>query len=72
MKSLPNGSSLGRTIIPSCSSEIFNSRSEQIIPLDSTPRILAFLIFRFPGRIEPTVANGINCPESTFGAPQIT
>ena len=50
---------LSKTIIPSCSSDIPNSFSEQIIPKLSTPLIFAFLILKFPGNTAPTLANTI-------------
>ena len=61
-----------KTIIPSCSSEIPNSLSEQIIPKLSTPLILALPILKSPGRTAPTFAKTIFWPASTFGAPQTT
>ena len=36
----PTGASAGRSMMPSCSSESCNSRSEHIMPWLSTPRIL--------------------------------
>ena len=60
------------TIIPSCSSEIPSSLSEQIIPKLSTPLILALPILKSPGRTAPTFAKTIFWPASTFGAPQTT
>ena len=48
-----------KTIIPSCSSDIPSSLSEQIIPKLSTPLILAFPILKSPGNTEPTFANTI-------------
>ena len=61
-----------KTIIPSCSSEIPSSFSEQIIPKLSTPLILAFPILKSPGRTAPTFAKTIFWPASTFEAPQTT
>ena len=72
MKSSPGFRSSGKTIIPSCSSVICNSLSEQIIPDDACPLILTVLILKFPGKIVPIVAKAIFCPASTFGAPQTT
>ncbi len=70
---VPSFNSLLSTIIPEWSSPMPNSSSAQIIPLDSIPRILAFLISKFPlGMIAPNLANTTFCPASTFGAPQIT
>ncbi|MCY1439301.1 hypothetical protein D9M71_555330 [compost metagenome] len=42
------------------------------MPLDSTPRSLAFLILKSPGSSAPRVAKGIFRPGRTFGAPQTT
>ena len=47
------------------------SASEHIIPLDSTPRNLAFFILRLLGRTEPTVATTTLRSLRTLGAPQI-
>ena len=42
--------------MPSCSSLIFNSLAEQIIPLDSTPLNLIFSNLNPPGSTDPTFA----------------
>ena len=63
--------------MPSCSSEMPSSRSEQIIPRDSTPRILLRRSLR-NSRVcgsrscAPTCANAIVCPAARLGAPQTT
>ncbi len=58
------------TMMPAWSSDRPSSRSEQIIPRDSTPRSLAFLMTRPPGMVVPMVATGTFCPLATLGAPQ--
>ncbi len=61
----------GRSIIPSCSSEIFISRSESSIPFDVTPRIsVGFRVMPVPGIYEPPGANTPIMPVRAFGAPQ--
>src|SRR5699024_8945300 len=47
------------------------SCKEQIIPFDSTPRNLTFLIFTFPGKTAPGLATITFCPCLIFGAPHI-
>ena len=63
------GASSSKMMIPSCSSEIPSSFSEQAIDDDSTPRIFARLILRSPGRVVPTVATATLSPARTLGAP---
>ena len=58
------------TRIPSWPSPSSSSFSEQIIPLDSTPRSFACLIFIPPGITAPGRATTTVCPAATFGAPQ--
>ena len=74
---VPVTDSSSNTNIPPVSSPIPSSRAEQIIPLDSIPRILApFKISCFPDlglkRLAPSFAKTIFCPTSKFGAPQTT
>ncbi|VFB22440.1 Uncharacterised protein [Pseudomonas fragi] len=52
---------------PTCS-----SACEHSMPLDSTPRSLAFLILKSPGSSAPIMANGIFKPGRTLGAPHTT
>ena len=66
----PTGGLPGRTQIPCDSSLSPSSRSEQIIPCDSTPRILVLRSFVPSGRRLPTCATATRCPAATFGAPQ--
>ncbi|MBA7598663.1 hypothetical protein ES703_05682 [subsurface metagenome] len=73
----PISNSGGKTIMPSCLSEMPSSLSEQIMPLDSTPRILAgFRRVNWPlrGSINwaPTWAKAILSPTLRLGAPQTT
>ncbi len=69
-KGVPGAASLSRTMIPSCSSESSSSRSERIIPFDSTPRSFAFFSFVPSGITAPGSATATVCPAATFGAPQ--
>ena len=64
--------SSGRTMIPAWSEPIPSSSCAQIIPNDSTPRILDFLILKSPGRTVPIVAKSTFWPAATLGAPQTT
>ena len=73
----PTTASSESTIIPSCSSLISNSASEQIMPSDTTPRIVAGLSSsRRPvcmfSSITPGRAKQIFWPAATFGAPHTT
>src|SRR6218665_1685718 len=63
------GASAASSIRPLFSSLICNSEAEHSMPLDSTPRSLAFLILKSPGSSAPIMANGIRRPGRTFGAP---
>ena len=69
---VPTTASSGRTMMPSWLSPMPSSSSAQIIPKDSTPRILDFLILKSPGRTVPIRANRTFWPAATLGAPQIT
>ena len=69
---VPGTASAGSTLIPSWLFPIPSSSSAQIIPNDSTPRILDFLILKSPGSTAPSLANRTFCPAATFGAPQTT
>ena len=61
------------SIIPSCSSEIPISRSEQSIPLDSSPLITPFLRMSPElGIIAPGGAKTPLIPARALGAPQTT
>ena len=66
----PTEASSGSTQMPECSSPSPSSRSEQIMPRDSTPRILAFLSLKSPGSTVPTRPTATFCPCATLGAPQ--
>ena len=66
----PGLNSGGRTMMPACSSDRPSSRSEQIMPRDSTPRSLARLISMPPGMVVPMSATGTFWPWATLGAPQ--
>ena len=57
--------------MPSWLSDMPISDSEQSIPLDSTPRSFARLIFSPFGSTEPTVATATFKSFLTLGAPQI-
>ena len=70
MNGVPTFATLFKTIIPSCSSEIPNSFSEQIIPRLSSPLIFALVIVIAPGSTAPTGAKAIFCPVFTLKAPQ--
>ena len=60
-------------MIPSWSSEISISRSEQSIPFDSTPRITpGFRSTPVPGTWVPGAAKTPTSPVRAFGAPQTT
>ncbi len=48
-----------------------SSLAEQIMPKDSTPRSLARLILKSPGRQAPMVATGTFMPSATLAAPQM-
>ena len=65
----PSGASSGRMSRPVWSLLRPNSRAEQSMPLDSTPRSFAFLILKSPKTV-PMVAQGTRFPASQFGAPQ--
>ncbi len=73
MASSPTGIS-GSISIPSrmgsgkSDSSIPSSPAEHIIPKDSIPLSLLFLIFDFPGRCAPVLATGIYAPSNTFVA----
>ena len=69
---VPTTAESGRTIIPSWELPMPSSSSAQIIPIDSTPRILDFLILKSPGSTVPIWANRTFCPAATLGAPQTT
>ena len=69
-KAVPVVRSSLRTIIPSWLSLSPSSSSAQIIPRDSTPRILAFLICMPLGSVQPGSATATVCPAATLGAPQ--
>ena len=69
---VPTTASSGRTMMPSWLSPMPSSSSAQIMPKDSTPRILDFLILKSPGSTVPIRANRTFCPAATFGAPQTT
>ncbi len=71
-RSVPTGASAASSIRPLSSPPTCNSVSEQSMPLDSTPRSLAFLILKSPGNWAPIMAKGIFRPGRTFGAPQTT
>ena len=73
------GASAGSSIMPSCSSEISNSRSEHNMPLDGCPRIRPFDKIRLlpsssviPGMAVPTGAKTARMPVRALGAPQTT
>ncbi|KUG26522.1 hypothetical protein ASZ90_003640 [hydrocarbon metagenome] len=71
--SVPSFKEESSTIIPSWLSLIPSSLSEQIIPVETSLRILAFFISNSPfGITAPTFANAIFCPVLTLGAPQTT
>ncbi|MNT65978.1 hypothetical protein D3C72_2040080 [compost metagenome] len=70
--SSPTGASAASSSRPSFSSLICSSAAEHSMPLDSTPRSLAFLILKSPGNSAPIMAKGIFRPGRTFGAPHTT
>ena len=71
---VPTTVSAGRIRIPSCEAPRPSSSSAQIIPMDSAPRILLFLMVKDSPdegyRVVPTVATNTFCPAATLGAPQ--
>ena len=71
---VPTSVSSGRIRIPSCEAPRPSSSSAQIIPIDSAPRILLFLMVKASPdegyNVVPTVATKTFCPAATFGAPQ--
>ena len=69
---VPTTASSGSTIMPSWELPMPSSSSAHIIPSDSTPRILDFLILKSPGRTVPMRAKRTFCPAATLGAPQTT
>ena len=69
---VPTTASAGRTMMPSWLSPMPSSSSAQIIPNDSTPRILDFLILKSPGSTVPSWAKRTFWPAATLGAPQTT
>ena len=69
---LPTRGVPGSTQIPCASSESPSSRSEQIMPSDSTPRILLFRSFVPSGSLAPICATATDCPAATLGAPHTT
>ena len=66
----PTGASGGNSTMPSEMSLKPNSLAEHNMPADSTPRNLAALILRSPGRCAPTVASAVFKPARALGAPQ--
>ena len=58
--------------MPCASSESPSSRSEQIIPSDSTPRILLLRSLVPSGSLAPICATATVCPAATLGAPHTT
>ena len=58
--------------MPSDFSASPSSSAEQIMPWDSTPRILAARRVSPSGKVAPTRAKATFCPAFTFGAPQTT
>ena len=68
--SSPIGASSFKTQRPEWSSEIPSSRAEQSMPKLSTPRILAFLMVKPPGKTAPILAHGTLMPALALGAPQ--
>ena len=46
-----------------------NSRFEQHMPIEVTPRSFDFLILKSPGSTAPIVATGTLMPAAMFGAP---
>ena len=63
------------TIIPSCEVPSPSSSSAQIIPSETSPLILLFLIVKSSSpeyNFVPTVATTTFCPTATLGAPQTT
>ena len=71
-KSTPTLASEGNSHNPLASSPRPSSSCAQSIPKDSTPRSLAFLILKLPGKTAPTVANGTLIPTRALGAPHTT
>ena len=72
-KLVPTGASSGSSIIPSCSSPSSSSRTEHIMPFDSTPRI-ALLRSSMPlaGPTAPGRPSTPFMPARALGAPQTT
>ena len=72
-KPAPMGASAASSMMPSCSSEIIISRSEQSMPFESWPRMLpAFSSSSIPGTQAPTGAKTPFMPARAFGAPHTT
>ena len=69
---VPTTASAGSTMMPSWEAPMPSSSSAQIMPKDSTPRILLFLILKSPGSTVPMRAKRTFWPAATFGAPQTT
>ena len=72
MRAAPRGASAASSRMPSSSSPMPSSFSEQSSPSDTVPRILAALMARPPGSVAPGGANAVRRPGAAFGAPQIT
>ena len=69
----PTSVSAGKIISPELSSDSPSSAALHIMPFDSTPRSLDFLILNSPSGVVktvPMVASGTMHPASQFGAPQ--
>ena len=66
---VPGSSSSSSTMIPAWSMPIDTSSSARIMPLDGTPRSLAFLSLVPSGMTAPGSATPTVWPAATFGAP---
>ena len=71
-RSMPHSKLSASSMIPEWFSLMPRSFSEQSMPYDFSPRILAFLTFMPPGRMAPGRAMAVCIPAFTFGAPQTT
>ena len=69
---VPGTSAGSSTMMPAWLSPSPSSSSAQIMPWDSSPRILAFFRVTPFGRLAPTAAKATFCPAATLGAPHTT
>ena len=67
---LPTGASSGSSMMPPPSSDNDNSEAEHSMPIETTPRSLAFFNLVPSGSLPPTLAKAVVSPNLAFGAPQ--